>query len=655
MPTQRSFFARNIRNKRLFVAVTLALWIGSALAIPRDNTHANPDLKLEAHKTLHPSSQGSGLPQLSKGDSIILSAKDQLRAGQMQELAELERQLIDLKTLPQHQWSPPQSRQYATLKTRIEPLRNTLYGSQPPDPQSVFITKGFIPANDGCVPTNHTITHSLSQTVLPGFGVSYVGETGSHNANSYVRAFDLATDFGITTDFDITSIDFGIQVADAANDDLQPLTVNLFQTCGAFPVSLSTLDLIGTTTINLPDQALTVVNIPVNGTVSVGATLIVEVSIPDATDIGDIFFPGANNLGQTGPTYLASRGFTDIPFDLADSFFPDSHDVMNVHGLTVCDQGTECTNPGRLLLVADTVNNRIQAFDGLDWTAPLMTLGSAVGQVRAPKSITQTSDGRVIYVADTGNNRIQKTLNGGCSWDVVALTGVLPATLRSPGGIAVKPNDPNLVYVSDTLASRILVSTNGGLNWMVLASAGSGPNQVRLPEGLAVDCSGNVYIADTGNNRIVLYRAAIPDAPAAGGIVIAGTGSGLNQVRAPKAVTVDAFSGDVYVADTGNNRITRFLGPCLGPVTSVTASVVCRSGSALGQVHSPGGVTIAQFGEKVVSGNSQLVIGDTLNNRIQHSDGLPATSFTLVTGTPVTQTGGIGSGVGQFRSPANVR
>lgn len=574
----------------------------------------------------------------------------------MQELADLERQSIELKRIPQNQWPPAQSSQYATLKTRIEPLRNTLYGSQPPDPKSVFVTKGFIPANDGCVPTNLTITHSLSQTVLPGFGVSYInGETDSHSANSYIRAFDLGSDFGITTNFDVTSIDFGIQVADAANDDLQPLTVNLFQTCGAFPVSLSTLDLIGTTTINLPDQALTVVNIPVNGTVSVGATLIVEVSIPDGINTGDIFFPGANNLGQTGPTYLASRGFTDIPFDLADSFFPDSHDVMNVHGSTVCDEGNECTNPGRLLLVADSVNNRIQAFDGLDWTAPLMTLGSAVGQVRAPKSVTQTSDGQVIYVADTGNNRIQKTLNGGCSWDVVALTGVLPATLRSPGGIAVKPNDPNLVYLSDTLASRILVSTNGGSTWMVLASAGSGPNQVRLPEGLVVDCSGNLYIADTGNNRIVLYRAVAPDAPAVGGIVIAGVGSGLNQVRAPKAVTVDAFSGDVYVADTGNNRITRFPGPCLGPVSSATASVVCRSGSALGQVHSPGGVTIAQFGEKVVSGNSQLVIGDTLNHRIQHSDGLPATSFTLVNGTPVTQTGGIGSGVGQFRSSANVR
>ena len=58
------------------------------------------------------------------------------------------------------------------------------------------------------------------------------------------------------------------------------------------------------------------------------------------------------------------------------------------------------------------------------------------------------------------------------------------------------------------------------------------------PTGIVQDSSGNLFIADTGNNRVV-------KAP--------WTGSGLS---APEAVAVDP-SGNVYIADTGNNRIVK--------------------------------------------------------------------------------------------------
>ena len=84
--------------------------------------------------------------------------------------------------------------------------------------------------------------------------------------------------------------------------------------------------------------------------------------------------------------------------------------------------------------------------------------------------------------------------------------------------------------------------------------------QLNQPEGVAVDASGNLYIADTDNNRI---RKISPNGVI---VTIAGTGiagfsgdGGLAtdaQLNQPEGVAVDA-SGNLYIADTGNNRIRK--------------------------------------------------------------------------------------------------
>jgi DNA-binding beta-propeller fold protein YncE len=69
---------------------------------------------------------------------------------------------------------------------------------------------------------------------------------------------------------------------------------------------------------------------------------------------------------------------------------------------------------------------------------------------------------------------------------------------------------------------------------------------------VAVDPSGQVYVADNGNNRIQVFTNA--------GAYITqwgGQGSGNGQFIAPKSVAVDA-GGNVYVVDGGNNRIQKF-------------------------------------------------------------------------------------------------
>lgn len=75
------------------------------------------------------------------------------------------------------------------------------------------------------------------------------------------------------------------------------------------------------------------------------------------------------------------------------------------------------------------------------------------------------------------------------------------------------------------------------------------------PNSVAVDASGNVYVADTNNNRIKQFS---PNGNTYSLVLAFGSwGSGNGQFATPWDVAVDA-SGNIYVSDTGNARIEKF-------------------------------------------------------------------------------------------------
>jgi hypothetical protein len=113
-----------------------------------------------------------------------------------------------------------------------------------------------------------------------------------------------------------------------------------------------------------------------------------------------------------------------------------------------------------------------------------------------------------------------------------------------------------------------------------LANRGGAPSSISLSlpnnaginvngTGIGVDPWGNLWVADTGNNRVLRFPYdpnLTPPRPRMGADVVLGqnsftsngAGSGLNQMRVPVAVRVDG-SGNVYVADyAGNSRILVF-------------------------------------------------------------------------------------------------
>ena len=130
--------------------------------------------------------------------------------------------------------------------------------------------------------------------------------------------------------------------------------------------------------------------------------------------------------------------------------------------------------------------------------------------------------------------------------------------------------------------------------------------QLNMPQGLAVDSTGNVYIADTLNNRVRRVSAE--------GTITTVAGAGEPKLNYPTGLAI-GFSDTLFIADTGNN-VVRQLGAD-GAIHTVAgtgeAGYRGDAGSALDAVlHAPGGLAF--------DGEGNLYIADTLNQRVRRVD-----------------------------------
>jgi len=188
---------------------------------------------------------------------------------------------------------------------------------------------------------------------------------------------------------------------------------------------------------------------------------------------------------------------------------------------------------------------------------------------RLPKGVAVDSSGNV-YISDYINNRIRKITSGGL---VTTLAGNgtaafadglgTNASFNEPLGIAV--DSSGNVYVGDALNRRIRKITPGGLVSTLAGSGaigsadGLGTNATfNGPTSLVVDSLGNVYVADTSNNRIrKITPGGLVSTLAGSGSYTFGDGTGAGaSFASPDGVGLDS-SGNLYVADQGNNRIRK--------------------------------------------------------------------------------------------------
>jgi uncharacterized protein (TIGR03437 family) len=195
-------------------------------------------------------------------------------------------------------------------------------------------------------------------------------------------------------------------------------------------------------------------------------------------------------------------------------------------------------------------------------------IADAANQVvrKLPVAVAVDASGN-IFIADAGNNVVRKVSGANISTVVGAAATTLQ--LSHPDGLAI--DSTGALYIADTANRRIVKFVQGvptvfAGNGTADFSGDGGPAlQAGLgdPVGVGVDSAGNVYIADTFNSRIRRVSPTGTITTIAGDGVEAYFGDGGLATNAgvyfPHDVTADA-SGNIYIADTGNNTI-RLLKP----------------------------------------------------------------------------------------------
>jgi DNA-binding beta-propeller fold protein YncE len=311
---------------------------------------------------------------------------------------------------------------------------------------------------------------------------------------------------------------------------------------------------------------------------------------------GELEFPRALASDPAGDTYVA-----DTANDRIEVFNP-AGDYLRTIGYSGRAPG-ELTAPSGLavdptgrLLASDTVDDRIETFaPGSDRFLEQWTLASPAGIGIDPRGS--------VYVADLGNQRIVHLWGDGTFLGELGGPADLGgAELAGAGSVEVSATTGQ-TYVADSNHNRVLVYDPEGTlqaKWGAGegdGAAGSSPGAFDHPEALAVAPSGNVYVADTRNNRVVELS---PD-----GSVITEWGAKANvagHLRSPAGIAVDA-AGRVYVADSEDDRIAVF------EADGRFLEKWGLRGTAPGEMSQPSAIAVDCSGA--------VYVADTDNNRVQ--------------------------------------
>jgi RHS repeat-associated protein len=147
-----------------------------------------------------------------------------------------------------------------------------------------------------------------------------------------------------------------------------------------------------------------------------------------------------------------------------------------------------------------------------------------------------------------------------------------------------------------------------------------------LPGDVAVDSSGNIWVADSGNNRVQEFSSSNTFIQAFGS-----SGSGNGQFATDEGIAVSPTNGNVYVTDLNNNRVEEFT------PAGVFVTTFGTLGSGNGQLHEPRGIAIDSGGN--------VWVADYANSRIEEFSS---------SGSYMQKIGSEGSGNGQFKTTTGV-
>lgn len=396
----------------------------------------------------------------------------------------------------------------------------------------------------------------------------------------------------------------------------------------------------------------------------------------------------------------ADFGSRVIPLQATSSSLPAPN------GLTVDNSGK--------LYVAVPSDNRVLAFPASSGTGAAATevlgqqtfKGTSANAGAFPQaSATSLSgvidvkvdpDGNVI-VADMGNNRVLAFPRNSRSASQVwgqndfshnGANQIKPGSINAPFKIAIDYSQfPYALYVSDANNHRVLVWKDavhfrtGDPADMAIgqpdlqtalpnvdSAGGKFPSRTSLssPKGIAVDAAGNLYVADSDNNRVLRYPRPVnqsgritPDA-VIGQLDFTSSVSAAvsaSSLKAPAGVAIGPDS-DLFVADSGNNRVIEF------PAGASSGTAAIRvygqpNFTSSAPATTPSAQTLAYPQGVAVDASFSLYAADTGANRVvvypATRDAPPAgLAASLVLGQPGFDSAAPGTGAAGLQNPMDL-
>jgi predicted Zn-dependent protease with MMP-like domain len=371
-------------------------------------------------------------------------------------------------------------------------------------------------------------------------------------------------------------------------------------------------------------------NVTVNSALSVSASFVAQA-------VGE---PGALKPITAGVVYGQDGSFTS---GTGNNGGVSANSLYFHAGLTVDANGN--------LYVADAGNNRVLFYPAGSTTATRVygqngsfTTGTANnGGVSAnslwnPQNVAVDSSGN-LYVADEYNNRVlfysagsttaTRVYGQGGSFTSNTQNngGVSASSLASPWGLAL--DGTGNLYVTDYQNNRVLFypagsttatqvyGQGGSFTSNAVNNGGITANSLNQPTGVALDSSGNLYVADIYNNRVLCYPYGSTTATQVygqgGSFTSNAANTGPGGLNNPMAVALDS-SGDLYVVDRSNNRVLFYpfglttATRVYGQLNSFASSTVNNGGISANSLSQPWAVALDP------SGN--LYVTDYSNNRV---------------------------------------
>jgi trimeric autotransporter adhesin len=391
--------------------------------------------------------------------------------------------------------------------------------------------------------------------------------------------------------------------------------------------------------------------------------------------------PSAVALDSTGTLYVADTGTQRVRQVLPSGM------IRTLAGTGVVGDETDQTpvalaaatplhspmgvavDPSGNVIIADTNHHRIRQV-GADGRIRILVgtgtpgtgaegLPPAQMPLKAPQGVCIDHTGTT-FIVDTSNNRVLRAApaapvvtaaGNGAPGDAGDGGAARWAQLKLPSACAL--NSAGDLFIADTGSidpglggSRIRKVTAAGIISTVAGTGTPGFSgdeglaiaaNLHAPRGVAVDDAGNIFIADTGNNRIrqvtpdgIIHTIAGQDS---NGFVGDGGSAQAAQLDAPGGLFLDG-SGALYVADTNNNRIRRLVPDLTLPPPALAATLTAVSAASQRQSPAAPGEIVTIFGAGIgpvtgISGtfDSTGLLPNLLGGSEVRFDGVPAPLF----------------------------